>query len=122
MNATQLFGMTNILMLETTSEPNNGSNSTDSQEEESKIITTMNIINIVILANVLVIELMLNGFLILVYFLKVKKRTFSNSLYISNCCVDFLNGCIVLPMNIAAKYCHRDTGKFMCYVWLVCDW
>ena len=121
MNATQLFTVANILMLETSSDSNNVSNSTDSQEK-SKIISTINIINIVILAIVLVIEMILNGFLILVYFLKLKKRTFSNSLYISNCCVDFLNGCIVLPMNIAAKYCYKDTGKFMCYVWLVCDW
>ena len=119
-----LTTITSQLIPITTIETNcNITNCTSSEEEEpAPVIGPINIAIICISAIVITIEITLNSILIIIYFFKIKKRTFSNSLYISNCFVDFLNGCIVLPMNIASRYCYKDLGHFMCYMWMICDW
>ena len=101
---------------------NNSNYSSPIEEEEveqgssvKKLITALKII-------LIIITLLLNGTILFINFFIIKKSTYSNLLYISNCIVDFFNASFSIPISITSDHDGFDMGKFMCVIWNITDW
>ena len=80
----------------------NATQATDEATSDNTSITTLDICMMVFFAIISICVVTLNVLLLSAFFRKIKKKTFSNLLYVSNSFIDLLNGCIV--KSIVKKY------------------
>jgi hypothetical protein len=73
----------------------NATQATDETTSNDGSITTLDICMMVFFAIISICDVTLNVLLLSAFFRKIKKKTFSNLLYVSNSFIDLLNGCIV---------------------------
>ena len=73
----------------------NATQATDEFTSDDTSITTLDICMMVFFAFISICVVTLNVLLLSAFFRKIKKKTFSNLLYVSNSFIDLLNGCIV---------------------------
>jgi hypothetical protein len=93
------------------------------QSAESTNIANLDIIVVCILLIVILISVSLNGFMLVVYILFIKKRTFSNWLFISNSIVDLFNGIFTIPVYIASLLKPNwEVGDFLCIFGYIADY
>ena len=70
-------------------------------------LDTFDVIHVFSLIVLSIFSVILNSVSILIFVLRIKKRTFSNFLYISNCTADLIVGLFIIPMHVAAIFISR---------------
>jgi hypothetical protein len=72
---------------------------------------------------VILLTVFLNLFIIIIVLFKLKKKTYSNYLFLSITVSDFIVGCSSMSfMTIFTYYSYWPLGYYLCAFWVVVDW